>query len=424
MEQGALVWSSHWLLICGSFLIVSSVIFAWVKFAYSRNIAGFELPVQAWIPHLHYISYGLIGIAVLAITFYLGFPLLGCVILLIDWMAVPARMIFRQPPLLRRLGEEEHAVIALKALFSASRPEPFPSAEETRKRLDLLTPSGRLAMALPFLGLGWYCFGLGAIFVTCYAISRLPAERMAAGLALVIVLPIAVMTALGLSSVVAQYYLRRAALARAAGRSEQIIACYRQVLRRDRWYRSGIEICNLLGGLQRQANIADGSAERAINRAVDLRAEKRYESAVLELQRAGETKPALAHTVGHEVARIYFDRGLADYQSGETAAAVAAWQQAHEQDLKGRLLKSQTALLYLHAFLARGHYELGNYQAALESAIQWIEATGDHAALQAEASSLAADCCARLNRNDEGRHYADLARQRLGRWRITRPRQI
>ncbi len=91
MEVGSRIWTSYWLLICGSFLVVGSVVLTWLRFPYSFNVAGFELPVQALVPHIHEFSYGLIGIAVLAIALYYRKRfqwalLLGAAILLADWM--------------------------------------------------------------------------------------------------------------------------------------------------------------------------------------------------------------------------------------------------------------------------------------------------------------------------------------------------
>jgi hypothetical protein len=414
MEVASRIWASHWLLICGSFLVVSSVVLTWVKFSYSRNIAGFELPVQALVPHIHHFSYGLIGIAVLVVAFYFGSLLLGAAILLTDWMLVPTRMTFRQPPLLRRLSEEDQAVPVIEAFTRRSLPQNYGSTEAIRKHLDLLTPSGRFAASLSFLGLGWYCFGFGSFLVACYAVSRLPVERMASSLALIAV-PVGVLTILAVPSLIGQYYFNRGSLARAAGNNEQAIANYRKAMRWDRWYRSGIEVYNLIGQLQRQAGLAEGSAERAISRAVDLRAESQYEPAILELQRAAETSPALAKTVPHEAARMGADWGLACYQAGAIGAAVANWQQALAEDLKGRLLKSQPALLYVLPYLARGNYDLGRYEAGLEAATKWVEITADHGSLQADAYSLAADCCAKLGRDAEARRYYSLSRTRAGR---------
>ncbi len=421
MKVAGRIWTSYWLLICGSFLIVGSVVLTWIKFPYSWNVAGFELPVQALVPHIHHFSYGLIGIAVLAVAFYFHFRkhfrrslLLGAAILFTLWMLLPARLTFREPPLLRRLSEENQAVAAIKAFTRSYVSQNYRSPEEIPKHLDVVTLSGRFAASLSILRLGWYCFGFGSFLVACYAVSRLPGERVASSLVL-ISLPVGAVTILAVPSVIGQHYFNRGSLARAAGNNEQAIANYRKAMRWDRYYTNGIEVYNLIGQVERQAGLTEGSAERSISRAVDLRAESQYEPAILELQRAAETSPALAKTVRHEAARMRTDMGLACYKAGAIGAAVANWQQALAEDLKGRMLKSQPSLLYVLPYLARGNYDLGRYEAGLEAATKWVEITADHGSLQADAYSLAADCYAKLGRDAEARGCYSLSRTRAGR---------
>jgi hypothetical protein len=419
-EVAGRIWASYWLLICGSFVIVGSVLLTWIKFPYSWNVAGFELPVQALVPHIHHFSYGLIGIAVLAVAFYFRKRfrwalLLGAAILLTDWMLVPARLTFQQPPLLRRLSEENQAVAAIKAFRRRNLPQNYGSTEDISKHLDVVTLSGRFAASLSILGLGWYCFGFGSFLVACYAVSRLPGERVASSLAL-ISLPVGALTILAVPSIIGQYYFHGGSVARAAGKNEQAIANYRKAMRWDRYYTNGIEVYNLIGQLERQAGLDEGSAERAISRAVDLGAKSQYEPAILELQRAAEKSPALAKTVRHEAARMRVNWGLVSYQTGAIGAAVANWQQALAEDMKGRLLKSQPSLLYVLPYLARGNYDLGRYEAGLEAATQWAEITVDHGSLQADAYSLGADCYAKLGRDAEARHYYSLSRTRAGKY--------
>jgi hypothetical protein len=401
-------WASHWLLIFGSLLIIVSAALTWIKFPYSWNVAGFELPAQALVPHIHHFSYGLIGIAVLVLAFFFRKRfrwslLLGAAILLTDWMLVPGRMAFQQPPLLRRLSEERQAVPVIKAFTARSLSNSYGSSEEIRQHLDLLGPSGRFAASLSFLGLGWYCFGAGSFLVGCYAVGRLPGERMRSSL-LLICLPAGVLGILALPPAIGQLYMNRGARARAAGDNKQAMISYRRALKWDRWYRSGIEVYRLIGQLEEKADLAEGSAERAITRAVELRAENQYEPAIMELQHAAEKSPAaLAKTVRHEEARMQADWGLVCYQAGEIGPAVAYWKKARAEDLRGRLLKSQPALLYVLPYLARGNFDLGRYQAGLYAAKEWIEITVDHKSLRTAAYSLAADCKAKLNHNGEGR---------------------
>jgi tetratricopeptide (TPR) repeat protein len=407
MKVARRILASPWLLICGSLVIVGSVFLTWIKFPYSWNVAGFELPVQALVPHIHHFSYGLIGIAVLAVAFYFHFRkhfrrslLLGAAILLTDWMLLPARLTFHEPPLLRRLSEENQAIPAIKAFTNSYTPQTYGPTEEIPKHLDVVTLSGRIAASLSILGLGWYGFGLGSFLMACYAVGRLSGERMAASLVL-ISLPVGAVTILTVPSLIGQHYLNRGSLARAAGNNDEAIAYYRKAMGWDRYYTNGIEVYNLIGQLQRQAGLAEGSSERAISPAVDFRAASQYEAAILELQRAAETNPALAKTVRHEAARTRADLGLACYKTGAIDAAVANWRQAFAEDLKGRLLKSQPSLLYVLPYLARGNYELGHYEAGLEDAMQWVEIRVDHGPLQADAYSLAADCSAKLGHDAE-----------------------
>ena len=413
------IWASYWLLLCGSFVIVGSVALTWIKFPYSFNVGGFELPVQNVVPHLHEFSYGLSGIAVLVVAFcfrnrFRRSLLLGAAILLTLWMLVPVRITVHQPTLLRRLSEEGQAVPVIKAFTRQHIPQNHGSTEEIAKHLDVVTLSGRFAASLSILALGWYCFGFGSFLVACYAVSRLPGQRVTSSLAL-ICLPVGTLAILAMPSVIGQHYFNRGSLARAAGNNEQAIANYRKAMRWDNFYTNGIEVYNLIGQLVRQAGLAEDSAERAVSRAVDLRAKGQYEPAIFELQRAAETNPALAKAVRHEALRVQADWGLACYQSGAIDAAVTNWQQALAEDSKGRPIKSQPSLLYVLPYLARGNYELGRYEAGLEAATKWAEITADHGSLQAGAYWLAADCCAKLGRDGEARSYYSLSRTRAGR---------
>lgn len=168
MEVTGRIWVSYWLLICGSFLVVGSVVLTWIRFPYSFNVGGFELPVQNLVPHLHEFSYGLSGIAVLAIAFcfrnrFRWSLLLGAAILLTLWMLVPARMSFHQATLLRRLSEESQAVPAIKVFTKRYIPQNHGSTEESAKHLDVVTLSGRFAASLSILAPGMVLFWLWLI---------------------------------------------------------------------------------------------------------------------------------------------------------------------------------------------------------------------------------------------------------------------
>jgi hypothetical protein len=372
MEVVGRIWANHWLLICGSFLIVGSAVLTWLKFPYSFNVSGWELPVQNIVPHIHEFSYGLCGIAVLVIAFcfrkrFRWSLLPGAAILLTLWMLVPGRITFHQAALLRRLSEEGQAVPAVKAFTRSFLSQNGGSTEEIPKHLDVVTLPGRFAASLSILALGWYCFGVGSLLVACYAISRLPGHRVASGLAIICV-PLGVLAIVGMPSVVGHHYFNRASSARAAGNNEQAIANYRKAMKWDGFYTTGIEVYNVIGQLERGAGLAEGSAERAINRAEDLRAKNQYENAISELQHAAEINPTVAKAARHEALRIRADWGLACHQAGAISDAVAHWQQALDEDSKGRPLKSQPSVLFVLAYLARGNCELGRYEAGLEAA--------------------------------------------------------
>ena len=374
--------------------------------------------MQNIVPHIHEFSYGLSGIAVLAVALYFRKRfqwslLLGAAILLTLWMLVPGRITFHQAALLRRLSEEGQAVPAIKAFTRSFLPQNAGSTEEIPKLLDVVTLPGRFTASLSILGLGWYCFGVGSLLVACHAISHLTGKRVASSLALISV-PVSVLTILGAPSIIGQHYFNRASLARAAGNNEQAIANYHKAMKWDGFYTTGIEVYNLIGQLEKQAGLAEGSAERAISRAEDLRAEHQYEPAILELHRAAETNPALAKAARHEALRIRADWGLACYQAGAIGDAVAHWQRALDEDSKGRPLKSQPSVLYVLPYLARGNYLLGRYEAGLEAATKWAETTSEHASLQADAYSLVADCYAKLGRDAEARRYQSLSRTIAG----------
>ena len=139
MEVVGRIWASYWLLICASFLVVASVVptwrgghwctgwNAWLKFPYSFNVGGWEFPVQSIVPHHHEFSYGLCGIAVLAVAFYFRKRfrwslLLGAAMLLTLWIIVPGRMTSYQAAMLRRLNEENQAVPVVKAFTRSFLP--------------------------------------------------------------------------------------------------------------------------------------------------------------------------------------------------------------------------------------------------------------------------------------------------------------
>jgi hypothetical protein len=411
-------WANYWLLICGSLLVVGSVALVWLKFPYSFNVGGWELPIQNIVPHIHEFSYGFSGIAVLAIAFFLRKRfrwslLLGAAILITFWLLVPGRITFHQAPLLRRLSEENEAVPAMKAFTRSFIPQNQERTEPIRKHFDVVTLPGRMGASFSILGIGWYCFGLGSLLVAGYAISRLPGRRVRATLVLIIV-PAAVLCAVGMPSMIGHYYYHRGSHARAAGDNKQAITNYRKAIKWDGFYTGGIEVFNLLGQLETLTGIEEGSAERSVSRALDLRAQNQYEPAISELQNAAKKSPVLAKAARHEASRIRAEWAMVRYQAGAVADAVANWQQALAEDTGGRPLKSQPSLLYVLPYLARANCEIGQYEAGLKAATDWAEVVAGHSSLQADAYSMAGDCSAKLGREADARRYYNLARASFG----------
>ncbi len=76
---------------------------------------------------------------------------------------------------------------------------------QTNCKRIVVTLPGRFAASLSILAVGWYLFEAGSLWVGCYAVSRLPGERAAASMALVI-LPIGGLTILGAPTFVGEYY--------------------------------------------------------------------------------------------------------------------------------------------------------------------------------------------------------------------------
>ena len=228
---------------------------------------------------------------------------------------MPGRISFHQAPLLRRLSEEGQAVVAINAFTTGFLHRNDDSAE-ARRQVDVVTLPGRFTASLSILGVGWYCFGVGSLLLGCYAVSRLRGRRVAASLTLISV-PVGALAILGLPSLIAHHYYRHGSVARAAGNWEEAIANYRKAMNWDNFYTTGIEVYDLIGQLERQAGLAQDSAERAVTRAEDLHGQHQYEPAISELERAAaEANLALAKAAHHQALRIQAEWGLACYQAG------------------------------------------------------------------------------------------------------------
>ena len=402
-EVGGRIWAEYWLLLLGSFFVIGSIILKWIKFPFSRNIKGLQLSLLSApgpLPHIQLLSYGVIALAALAIGFYFRKTFkpslaIGAAILLTLWTLVPARTAFQQPGLLRRLTYEDQAVPMTRVFTKNYLPENLGTAEAIPKHLDLFTLSGRFVATLSFLGLGWYCFGFGSLLVAAYALSRLPGERAAPGLAIAC-LPLGALLILAIPPVIGQHYFNKASVAKAGGFNEDAIANYRRAMKWDSWHAEGIEVYNLIGQLEKQAGIAEGSPERAINRAIDFQAASEYEPAIFELERAAEAGGALALAARREAAQTRINLGLASYHAGAIGPAVTDWQLALEED---------PSQVYALPYLARGNYDLGRYEAALDVVSKLLKIVADHTSVLADAYTLGGDCYAKLKREDDARRY-------------------
>src|ERR671930_436444 len=65
---------AHWLLIVGSILIFGAALLKWIYFAFSPHPLGYELPLLSKlgpIPHSSVLSYGVVGIGLLALVLFL-----------------------------------------------------------------------------------------------------------------------------------------------------------------------------------------------------------------------------------------------------------------------------------------------------------------------------------------------------------------
>ena len=406
-EVGGTIWAADWLLLLGSFFVVGSVVLRWLMFPFSRNVKGLQLPLLGFpgvLPHIHLLSYGVAAVAILALGYFLRKTFkpslaLAAALLLTLWTLVPARIAFEQSALLHRLTDEDQAVPVVRAFTNNYLPQNFGTAEAIAKHLDVVTLSGRFVAALSFLGLGWYCLGFGSLLVAAYALARLPGERAVPWLALVC-LPIGALTILSLPPLLGQHYFDKASVARAAGLDEDAIAAYRKAMRWDSWHAEGIEVYNLIGQMERQAGIAEGSPERAINRAVDFQAASQYEPAIFELERAADAGGAVALAARHEAARTRVDLGLACYHGGAIGPALINWQQA---------LAEEPLVVYALPYLGRANYDLGRYEAALDAVSKLIKITADHDSFLANAYSLGADAYAKMGRDAEARRYYGLS---------------
>jgi len=406
-ETGAKVWAAHWLLIVGSFFVLGSTLLKWVEFPLSRNLSGLKLPLfrnVGMFPHVYVFSFGVLGIAVLITGLVLlrrfGLHLalaVAAAILITLWIVVPGQIAFQQPALLRRLTDEDQEIPVIRAFTSDYLPRNLGSAEEIPKQLILYTDWGRFLAAYSFLELGWYCFGLGSLLIAAYSIIHLRGEWVVTGM-LLICLPLGALLITSVPSLIGQHYFAGASIAKAQGENERAITYYRRAMQWDRWHAQNIDTYATIGELEKQAGVADGSPERHISRAVEFRTADDYEHAIFEFDQAAEAGGALAEVARRESVRTRADLGVALYRVGSIGDAVSNWEQAFAED------PSQLQVL---PYLARGNYDIGRYQAALDVVARSVRIVGDHTSMLADAYSIGGDCYAKLGQEADARRYYD-----------------
>jgi tetratricopeptide (TPR) repeat protein len=403
----AKTWAGHWLLILGAFFVFVSLILKWVDFPFSHHPYGVQLPLlqnMGALPHFSLFSYGVVGGAILITTLVLRrrssrFLSVAAAILIAFCVMLPCQIAFQQPALLSRLTAETQDLSMIRGFTSDYLPANYGPAEEYSKQFEFETIWGRFVAAYSFLGLGWYCFGIGSLLIAIYSIGRLPGER---GMTLLALggIPIGALTIFVMPPLIGQHYFTSARAAQAKGNSEKAIRDYRKAMWWDRWRGQDINIYATIGDFKRLSGAGGDSPEKHISKAEELKDALDYDSAVFELSQAVAWGGAVATAARHESARIRVYFGIALYHHGAIGAAVTQWQQAIVED---PLPKEGLGFL-----IARGNFDLGRYPAALEALNRVIRATGDNPVL-ANAYSLAGDSYMKLGRDVDARNSYNLS---------------
>lgn len=406
-ETVAIVWAAHWLLITGSCLIFGSDLLKWVYFPFSRHPYGLQLPLlqnAGVIPHLSLFSYGVVGSAVLMIGLVLAsrsdrFLAMTAAILLALWVMLPCQIAFQQPALLGRLTAEDQDLPSIRGFAKTYLPANYATTEPYSAHFDFDTLRGRFTAAWYFLALGWYCFGAGSVCIAIYSIGRLPARRRLTALTVGGV-PVAVLLIFLTPSLVGTYHFNIARVAQANGNRDKAIAQYRKAIWWDRVRAEDISIYATIGDLERLSDSGADSSEKHISKAEELKGLHEYDSALFELGRAaaGGGKPAIA--ARRESARIHVSFGNALYQDGGIGAAVVQWEQAIVDSF---FPQEQVSFL-----IARGNFDLGRYQAALDAVQRVLRTSGD-TPIRANAYSVGADCYMKLGQVIDARKYYNLS---------------
>ena len=403
----AKIWAAHWLLILGAFFVFVSLILKWVDFPLSHHPYGLQLPLLrnvGALPHVSLFSYGVVGGAILAIGLVLRrrsgrFLSVAAAILIAFCVMLPCQIAFQQPALLSRLTAETQDLSMIRGFTRSYLPQNYGAAEESPKGSQLDTIWSRLVAAYSFLGLGWYCFGMGSLLIGIYSIGSLPGERRRTVLALGGI-PIGVLTILLTPPLIGQHYFSSACTAQAQGNNEKAITHYRKAMWWDRWRGQHINIYATIGDFERLSASGGDSPEKHISKAEEFKDAWEYEWAVFELSRAAAWGGTVATAARHESARIRVYFGTALYYHGAIGAAVTQWEQAIVEDPL-----PQEGLAFL---IARGNFDLGRYPAALEALNRVFRAAGDKPVL-ANAYSLAGDSYMKLGRDVDARNSYNLS---------------
>ena len=401
------IWAAHWLLILGAFFTFVSLILKWVDFPFSHHPYGLQLPLLrnvGAIPHFSLFSYGVVGGAFLITGLVLlwrsaRYLALAAAILIALWVAAPCQIAFQQPALLGRLTAEAQDLPTIRGFTKSYLPANYGPAEEYSKKFEFDTIWDRFLAAYSFLGLGWYCFGIGSLLIAIYSIGRLPGERGMTALALGGI-PIGVVIILLTPSLIGQHYFTKACIAQAQGAAERAIRYYRTAMWFDRWHAQDINIYAAIGDLERLSNLSKDSPEKHISKAREFKEATEYELAIFELARAADWGGAVATAARRESARTRVEFGLALYRGGGIGAAVTQWQQALAEDSV-----QQLGVTFL---IARGNYDLGRYQASLDVLKEVIRASAD-IPIRANAYSQAGDCYAKLGQDFDARRSYKLS---------------
>jgi len=407
-ERAAKFWASYWLLVIGSFLIFGSAFLKWVQYPLSSNLSGLKFPLfhdSGIIPHVALLSFGALGVAVLIagiilLRFSVSALGLAAAVLITLCVLTPAHIAFQRPMMLRHLTDELQAMPWRKVFTKEYLPSNYGSPEVVPNQLILYTASGRLLAAFSFLRIGWTCFGLGSLLVGVYAMRRLPDGKITTGLALVC-LPLGALAIVITPPIIGQHYFNSGSIAKARGHNQEAITGYRKAMTWDAWHAQDIGLYATIGDLQKKSGIENNSPERHISRALELQKANEYEPAIFEFGQAAEAGGALGATVRRESAKTRIALGLALYQAGGIGGAVTSWEHALADD--------PTQEVYVLPYLARGYFDLGRYEATLQTVNRLVKIIKDHSSMVADAYSLGGDCYAKLGRDAEARRYYNLS---------------